>query len=100
MPDGTSGTSSHLHAARANESREDPHTEPHVPAHAAPRGNPSPITLEDMSDQEGMGSASLRGEATLTHPSARDSTPRPASRVRGNFLAQPATILQLSLIHI
>ena len=37
-------------AARANEGREDPHTEPHVPAHAAP-GNPSPITLEDMSDQ-------------------------------------------------
>ena len=39
--------------------REDPHTEPHVPAHAAP-GKPSPITLEDMSDQEGMGSASQR----------------------------------------
>ena len=50
---------------------EDPRTEPHTPAHAAP-GNPSPITLEDMSDSGGVGSAS-HPEATLTHPSARDS---------------------------
>ena len=58
-------------APRATEGREDPHTEPHVPAHVAP-GNPTPITLEDMSDQEGVGSAS-HPEATLTHPSAPDT---------------------------
>ena len=40
-------------------------------------GNPSPITLEDMSDQEGVGSAS-NPEATLTHPSARDRRERPS----------------------
>ena len=57
--------------SRATEGREDPHTEPHAPAHGAP-GNPTPITMEDMSDQEGVGSAS-DPEATLTHPSARDS---------------------------
>ena len=57
--------------SRAAEGREDPHTEPHAPAHGAP-GNPTPITMEDMSDQGGVGSAS-DPEATLTHPSARDS---------------------------
>ena len=57
--------------SRAAEGREDPHTEPHAPAHGAP-GNPTPITMEDMSDQEGVGSAS-DPEATLTHPSARDT---------------------------
>ena len=57
--------------AQAREGREDPRTEPHAPAHAAPE-NPSPITLEDMSDQEGVGSVS-KPEATLTHPSARDT---------------------------
>ena len=56
--------------SRAAEGREDPHTEPHAPAHGAP-GNPTPITMEDMSDQGGVGSAS-DPEATLTHPSARD----------------------------
>ena len=56
---------------RATEGREDPHTETHVPAHGAP-ANPTPITLMDMSDQEGAGSAS-DPEATLTHPSARDT---------------------------
>ena len=59
--------------AQAHEGREDPRTEPHVPAHAAPE-NPTPITLEDMSDQEGVGSVS-KAEATLTHPSARDTRP-------------------------
>ena len=57
--------------SRAAEGREDPRTEPHVPAQGAP-GNPTPITLMDMSDQEGVGSAS-DPEATLTHPSARDT---------------------------
>ena len=57
--------------SRAAEGREDPHTEPHAPAHGAP-GNPTPITMEDMSDQGGVGSAS-DPEATLTHPSARDT---------------------------
>ena len=57
--------------SRAAEGREDPRTEPHAPAHGAP-GNPTPITLMDMSDQEGVGSAS-DPEATLTHPSARDN---------------------------
>lgn len=51
-------------AARADEDEEDPQTEPQQSAHAAP-GNHSPVTLEDMSDQEGMGSAS-RPEATLS----------------------------------
>ena len=51
---------------QAREGREDPRTEPHVPAHAAPE-NPTPITLEDMSDQEGVGSVS-KAEATLTPP--------------------------------
>ena len=61
--------------SRAAEGREDPHTEPHAPAHGAP-GNPTPITMEDMSDQGGVGSAS-DPEATLTHPSARDSNYTP-----------------------
>ena len=75
MPEGSPGAGWDLRrlfspGTQAHEGREDPHTEPHVPAHAAP-GNPTPITLEDMSDQEGVGSAS-KAEATLTHPSARD----------------------------
>ena len=73
MPDGTSGASSHRAHKHMKVVSEDPRTEPHVPAHAAP-GNPSPITLEDMSDQEGVGFAS-KPEATLTHPSARDMDP-------------------------
>ena len=36
-----------------------------------PRTQPH-ITLEDMSDQGGVGSVS-KAEATLTHPSARDT---------------------------
>ena len=76
MPEGSPGAGWDLRrlfspGTQAHEGREDPHTEPHVPAHAAP-GNPTPITLEDMSDQEGVGSAS-KPEATLTHPSARDT---------------------------
>ena len=72
MPEGSPGTGWDLRrlfspGAQAHEGREDPRTEPHAPAHAAP-GNPSPITLEDMSDHEGAGSAS-NPEATLTHPS-------------------------------
>ena len=71
MPEGSPGAGWDLRrlfspGAQAHEGREDPRTEPHAPAHAAP-GNPSPITLEDMSDQEGAGSAS-HPEATLTHP--------------------------------
>ena len=78
MPEGSPGTGFDLRrlfspGAQAREGREDPRTEPHAPAHAAPE-NPTPITLEDMSDQEGVGSAS-KAEATLTHPSARDKLP-------------------------
>ena len=75
MPEGSPGTGFDIRrlfspGTQAREGREDPRTEPHVPAHAAPE-NPTPITLEDMSDQEGVGSVS-KAEATLTHPSARD----------------------------
>ena len=75
MPEGSPGAGWDLRrlfspGSQAREGREDPRTEPHVPAHAAPE-NPTPITLEDMSDQEGVGSVS-KAEATLTHPSARD----------------------------
>ena len=75
MPEGSPGTGFDLRrlfspGAQAREGREDPRTEPHAPAHAAPE-NPSPIILEDMSDSGGVGSAS-NPEATLTHPSARD----------------------------
>ena len=69
-PDLTSGASSHQAHKHVKVVSEDPRTEPHVPAHAAPE-NPTPITLEDMSDQGGVGS--VKAEATLTHPSARDS---------------------------
>ena len=77
MPEGSPGTGFDIRrlfspGPQAREGREDPRTEPHVPAHAAP-GNPSPIILEDMSDSGGVGSVSTGGEATLTHPSARDS---------------------------
>ena len=62
----------------------------HIPAHAAP-GNPTPITLEDMSDQEGVGSVS-NPEATLTHPSARDKEMSESlvckARVVGEFAAR------------
>ena len=76
MPEGSPGTGFDIRrlfspGPQAREGREDPRTEPHVPAHAAPE-NPTPITLEDMSDQGGVGSVS-KAEATLTHPSARDS---------------------------
>ena len=54
-------------AARADEGEEDPQTEPQQSAHAAP-GNPSPIILEDMSDQEGMGSASIQGGGDADAP--------------------------------
>ena len=82
MPEGSPGTGFDIRrlfspGPQAREGREDPRTEPHVPAHAAPE-NPTPITLEDMSDQGGVGSVS-KAEATLTHPSARD---RPALRAR------------------
>ena len=75
MPEGSPGTGFDIRrlfspGTQAREGREDPRTEPHVPAHAAPE-NPTPITLEDMSDQGGVGSVS-KAEATLTHPSARD----------------------------
>ena len=75
MPEGSPGTGFDIRrlfspGSQAREGREDPRTEPHVPAHAAPE-NPTPITLEDMSDQGGVGSVS-KAEATLTHPSARD----------------------------
>ena len=81
MPEGSPGAGWDLRrlfspGSQAREGREDPRTEPHVPAHAAPE-NPTPITLEDMSDQEGVGSVS-KAEATLTHPSARD-IPLPTS---------------------
>ena len=76
MPGGSPGTGFDIRrlfspGSQAREGREDPRTEPHVPAHAAPE-NPTPITLEDMSDQGGVGSVS-KAEATLTHPSARDN---------------------------
>ena len=76
MPEGSPGTGFDIRrlfspGPQAREGREDPRTEPHVPAHAAPE-NPTPITLEDMSDPGGVGSVS-KAEATLTHPSARDS---------------------------
>ena len=75
MPEGSPGTGFDIRrlfspGTQAREGREDPRTEPHVPAHAAPE-NPTPITLEDMSDPGGVGSVS-KAEATLTHPSARD----------------------------
>ena len=75
-PEGSPGTGFDIRrlfspGPQAREGREDPRTEPHVPAHAAPE-NPTPITLEDMSDQGGVGSVS-KAEATLTHPSARDT---------------------------
>ena len=77
MPEGSPGTGFDIRrlfspGTQAREGREDPRTEPHAPVHAAPE-NPTPITLEDMSDQGGVGSVS-KAEATLTHPSARDST--------------------------
>ena len=77
MPEGSPGTGFDIRrlfspGPQAREGREDPRTEPHVPAHAAPE-NPTPITLEDMSDQGGVGSVS-KAEATLTHPSARDTS--------------------------
>ena len=80
MPEGSPGAGWDLRrlfspGAQAHEGREDPRTEPHVPAHTAPE-NPTPITLEDMSDQGGVGSVS-KAEATLTHPSARDSIDLP-----------------------
>ena len=82
MPEGSPGTGFDIRrlfspGSQAREGREDPRTEPHVPAHAAPE-NPTPITLEDMSDQGGVGSVS-KAEATLTHPSARDSAARKAT---------------------
>ena len=82
MPEGSPGTGFDIRrlfspGPQAREGREDPRTEPHVPAHAAPE-NPTPITLEDMSDQGGVGSVS-KAEATLTHPSARDTYPSSSS---------------------
>ena len=76
MPEGSPGTGFDIRrlfspGTQAREGREDPRTEPHAPVHAAPE-NPTPITLEDMSDQGGVGSVS-KAEATLTHPSARDT---------------------------
>ena len=83
MPEGSPGTGFDIRrlfspGPQAREGREDPRTEPHVPAHAAPE-NPTPITLEDMSDQGGVGSVS-KAEATLTHPSARDTGRRDGRR--------------------
>ena len=79
MPEGSPGTGFDIRrlfspGTQAREGREDPRTEPHAPVHAAPE-NPTPITLEDMSDQGGVGSVS-KAEATLTHPSARDNEKR------------------------
>ena len=67
MPEGSPGTGFDIRrlfspGPQAREGREDPRTEPHVPAHAAPE-NPTPITLEDMSDQEGVGSVQGGGDA-------------------------------------
>ena len=88
MPEGSPGAGWDLRrlfspGSQAREGREDPRTEPHVPAHAAPE-NPTPITLEDMSDQEGVGSVS-KAEATLTHPSARDNMLGHAPLVTSSF---------------
>ena len=49
MPEGSPGTGFDIRrlfspGPQAREGREDPRTEPHVPAHAAPE-NPTPITL-------------------------------------------------------
>ena len=75
MPDVPSGTSSHLQHERTKVVRI--HTRSLMyPLMLHPETPVRSLLLEDMSDQEGMGSASQRGEATLTHPSARDS-PRP-----------------------
>ena len=97
MPEGSPGTGFDLRrlfspGAQAREGREDPRTEPHAPAHAAPE-NPSPITLEDMSDQEGSVS---KPEATLTHPSARD-TMQPAGVVH---IARVMVVAGISGLHI
>ena len=56
MPEGSPGTGFDIRrlfspGIQAREGREDPRTEPHAPAHAAPE-NPTPITLEDMSNPE------------------------------------------------
>ena len=64
MPEGSPGTGFDIRrlfspGTQAREGREDPRTEPHVPVHAAPE-NPTPITLEDMSDQGGVGSPRRR----------------------------------------
>ena len=85
MPEGSPGTGFDIRrlfspGTQAREGHEDPRTEPHAPVHAAPE-NPTPITLEDMSDQGGVGSVS-KAEATLTHPSARDSTSARALALR------------------
>ena len=97
MPEGSPGTGFDIRrlfspGSQAREGREDPRTEPHVPAHAAPE-NPTPITLEDMSDQGGVGSVS-KAEATLTHPSARDRgtllTVSPQDTLRPPYAAQPS----------
>ena len=92
MPEGSPGTGFDIRrlfspGSQAREGREDPRTEPHAPVHAAPE-NPTPITLEDMSDQGGVGSVS-KAEATLTHPSARD-TMQPAGVVH---IASPESSL-------
>ena len=55
MPEGSPGTGFDIRRlfspdTQAREGREDPRTEPHAPVHAAPE-NPTPITLEDMSER-------------------------------------------------
>ena len=78
MPDGTSGTSSHLHHGRPKVVRI-PTRRLMYPPMLHPETPVRSLLLEDMSDQEGVGSAS-NPEATLTHPSARDP-----SATRGNL---------------
>ena len=101
MPEGSPGVGWDLRrlfspGSQAREGREDPRTEPHVPAHAAPE-NPTPITLEDMSNPEGVGSVS-KAEATLTHPSARDRGSGPVARDRSHGSISRDLVLWLTLM--
>ena len=75
-------------AIRAEEAATSPGAKTARPRSQATSGpearKPNPITLEDMSDQEGVGSAS-KAEATLTHPSnaRQDRRVQPAQQETG-----------------